>query len=51
MRFNKTGEIAAVLLNASKTFKVGMHLHICELIRRKLGVMIDAIELYMLILV
>ena len=51
MRFIEARENTTVLLTVSKKFAVGLHLVICELIWSKPGMIIDAIELYVLELV
>ena len=51
MRFNETREIAAITLAESRSFNVGMHSGIYELIWFKLGVMIVTIGFYILIIV
>ena len=48
MGINETREITAVLMTVSKNF--GMHSHVYESIWFKVGMMIDTIELYILIL-
>ena len=51
VRFNKTREIAVILLTALQTFNVGMHSNVYEWIWFRLGMMIDTVQLYIMILV
>ena len=51
VRFIETWKITAVLHTASKNLNVGMHLYVNEWIWFKLGILIDAVVLYILILV
>ena len=50
-RFSETGEITAVFLAASKNFNVAMHADVKKSIWFILGILIDVIELYILMLV
>ena len=51
MRFNERREITAVLLTVSKKFSIGIHSDFYESVWFKLGMIVDTIELYILILV
>ena len=49
--FIESGEIIGVMLTASNSFNVGMHLNLYELVWLKVSTMIGIVEHYILILV